>query len=165
MENLNLEINMYELDKHLEEQPSLFGFIAEKLVNATAERDGIKADLEYLEAELDTKIRKKALEDKEKLTEKAVLSRILLENDRSLLFQDLEKAQKEMNFLNAQKQSLEYRKKSLEGLVQLYIADWFSEVNAKVSPEKRAEFNETKAEIQQKDNVNNTKTGRRKRMD
>lgn len=161
MNDLDLNISMVELDKHLLEQTSLFGMIAEKYAEAVNARDFLKSDVEILEAEIDIQIREDAKKNNEKITEKVVASKVILDSSRIDLTNELLSAQAAVNNFAAQKQTLECRKKSLEGLIQLYIADWFSEINAKISPEKAQEFRDTKADVEQRENVANLK--RRKR--
>ena len=153
MNKEDLAISIYELDKHLEQQASLLGKVAEEYAEVMNERDEIKVKLERLEAELDSKYRQQAEEKGKKVTEKVIASQIKQDSEYVKLMEKFLDVQGDLNFLMAEKQALEYKKKSLEGLVQLYVSDYFSDMKGGDIPkEKVNEFKSMKAEREQEEN-------------
>jgi hypothetical protein len=72
-----LRIDDDDLDQCLVEQPEYFYQAAERATSAGAERDGLELELKELKAQLDSDIRKAAEQREEKLTETALVNRIV----------------------------------------------------------------------------------------
>ena len=79
----DVDINIHALDEELFKQASLFIKWAEKAVNATTIRDGIKNKLELVRGEVAIDIREHPDEYKFKITEETVKS--LVETDSELV--------------------------------------------------------------------------------
>jgi hypothetical protein len=73
-----LRIDEDDIDRCLVEHPQLFYQAADSLALAVATRDGLKLELKELVAQLDQDVRRKAVDDGEKLTESALANRITI---------------------------------------------------------------------------------------
>jgi hypothetical protein len=71
-----LRINEDDIDRCLIEQPEYFYMAAEAVATATGRRDTLKLQRDELTAELDQMLRKKAVDDEEKLTETQLTNRL-----------------------------------------------------------------------------------------
>lgn len=111
----DLEIDRDSLDEEWIKQPSLYAKYAEEYRKAKAKFDDVKSRL-TLEIKLD---HKKFL-DVDKITDKIIESILLRQPE----FVEAKKNKK--IFEHAEEAFGRHRKKALEGLVQLYIGEYFS---------------------------------------
>lgn len=122
-----LEIDSLALDKEWVEQPSLYFKWARKLALARNSFDEAKAELELVQAELDSSIRESPSEyDIPKLTDKAVEAKIPQQGEYQKALKAFHTAKKRMNLCDAMVEALEHRKRSLEKLVDLHISEYYS---------------------------------------
>jgi hypothetical protein len=105
-----------DLDKCLVEQPSLFYSAAEASSLADSKRDTVKLELKELKAQLDQDIRRKAIEDEEKLSETQLTNRIITLPVVKALERKLLALSKEAADCSALKESYEQRSYALKDL-------------------------------------------------
>lgn len=130
----DLEIDGDSLDEEWIKQPRLYMKYARASAEIAAERDHAKEVLDVVQAELDIDIRRNPQKynlptDKNgipKVTEGAIKSCILLSKEYKLVFDEYTKTKLEADIILAGLRAMEHRKKALEGLVQLYIGEYFS---------------------------------------
>ncbi len=126
-ERKDSDIDKYKLDEELVKQVRLYDKFSEKLAFAKNDHSEAVDERELVEAELDSQIR----EDPgkfglSKITEGAIeKATILHERYQSALFSE-RKCMKAMNILQAKVNTLDHRKKALEGLVQLLLSSYYS---------------------------------------
>jgi len=127
----SLEIDPNALDKEWTDQPRTYGFYAIALADANAQAEEMKANLELLAAEYDSQIRENPEEyGLEKITENAIRNVILTQEEYDTLATELRTIQHRAGVLKAVVFALDHRKKALEKLVDLRLADYFSEPKA-----------------------------------
>ena len=133
MADVGADFRMFDLDKNrLDDewvvQPKRFLKAATELSDAKEEADRLKAERDLLEAELDNDIRSRP-EDYglAKLTEPAIKKTIMKEERMARMEDKIIKARHKVGVLDALVSALEHRKKALENLVQLRLAEYFSE--------------------------------------
>jgi len=127
-DNIIFDIDPNTLDKEWVNQPKLYGLHAIQLADARKEFEEAKANLEIVEAELDKKIRiapeKYGLE---KLTESAIKTCVVAHSKRKEANGVVIETRHAMDVLAALVAALDHRKRALEKLVDLRLADYFSE--------------------------------------
>jgi len=134
---VNDEFDFFNLDKdRLDEewvnQPLLYQEYAIKLANARAKHEQAKTELELVTAELDSQIRgNPSVFGIEKTTEGAISNTILLQKEYKTAVNDMLELKHTMDVLQAVVYALDHRKKSLENLVELRLADYFSSPQTK----------------------------------
>lgn len=118
----DLVIDQDDLDQCLVQQPELYWHVAEAHSKATAERDASKLDLEVAEAEEAQKIRDRAAQMEEKVTEGSIKEQLAL----SPRLQKLRKLQVEqkaaVDAWLALKESFSQRSFMLRELVPMYLS-------------------------------------------
>jgi hypothetical protein len=124
-------INIPQIDKlnlHNEwvNQPLLYMKYGQALAEASELRDHFKNALERTKASLNINIRKKKEKNKEKVTEGIIEASIVDNEDYHETTRDLELVSGIASKLSTIVKSIDQRKKALEGLVQLYIGEYFS---------------------------------------
>lgn len=122
----DLKINKYELDEEWLKQPMVFIQWAEEYVNAQADRDRRKEQLDLIKAELDNEIRSNPEKyGLAKVTEGAIQNLILTEGS----FRDAQdkylEAVKNAKILDVAKEAFDHKKKALEALTQLFLSGYF----------------------------------------
>jgi len=131
MNEKELIIDIHRLDEHLANQSALYLLWGEKWADAVEERDILKIQQDLAKADADMRIRAKAIANSEKITEAIVANRIVNDSKYQKLLKQVLAATGEVNRLSVLKTALEQRKKSLEGLVQLFITGYYSDPIAK----------------------------------
>lgn len=127
-----LSIEIDALDDEWQNQPKLYGQYATKLANARKDYDAAKSNLELVEAELYDSIQKNPDRYKlEKTTEKAIANTILTQEKYKKEKQNLLNRKHTVDLLAAVVSGLDHKKKALEKLVDLRLADYFSEPKPK----------------------------------
>lgn len=132
--NKDLEIDKDSLDEEWIKQPHIYMQYAKAAAETAMERDIAKEALDVTRAEVDMDIRQNpekynAPEDKHgvaKVTEAFVSSCIILSNEHKSCLKEYNKKKLEADLIAAGLRAMEHRKKALEGLVQLYIGEYFS---------------------------------------
>lgn len=128
---LDISVNMKALDVQWCEQPRLYFRYAAELADARRDMDDAKADLDLTDAELDLAIRSSPGDyGLEKVTEAAVKAAIPAQQSHKTAHEQMLKAKHDVDVLGAAVGALDHRKKALENLVQLRLADYYSEPRA-----------------------------------
>lgn len=123
-----LEIDLERLEENLTDQPKLVMKYGERWAEKTAKRDRAKENLSVIEAELDGYARANWVDISDtKMTEKSILGYVLNEDKRKSAMEELIKLTEETNILSVAKVAFEHRKKSMEGLVSLFIANYYAD--------------------------------------
>ena len=121
-----LKIDQHALDIALREHPDLFYQVASELALAISNRDEAKQDLDQIEAQVDSELRRAAAISEDKVTEKAIESnkntdkRVIAANDKFL--EERYNAAK----WTALKDAYEQRSYALSKLVDLFLANYYS---------------------------------------
>lgn len=154
IEEIETTINIFELDRHLAEQASLSMFWGERWARALDERDFLACELDLYEAQLDGKIREDAEKTSTKITEAGIKNKILCDKKRIEMNDKKNEASAIVNHIAVARNAIDAKKKSLEGMVSLFIAGYFSEPNLKhVTPANAKSFKDFQAGEAQKDNL------------
>lgn len=104
------------INEDLTEQPSLFAWYAVLHEMADEVYSRSKMELEIAEATLDAKYRKEAMDNKEKIMEKQIASKIVLTDIHIALRNTMIEAKKNVGTLKAIKDSFSHRKDMLIAL-------------------------------------------------
>lgn len=126
---LDLEVNRDRLDEEWEDQPQLYMKWAERLVEAIYERDRAKEKLDFVKANIDSKIRANPRDfgfDK-KPTESAILNKIIVDDEYQQVLEVYLKTKRSVGILQGVKEAMEHKKKAIEGEVTLWVGEYFSE--------------------------------------
>lgn len=122
-----LEIDEFALDREWVNQPSLFMKYALMLAEAKATFAERKAKVEVVKAELELDIRQSPEKyDIAKVTEATVQATILIQETYKDVLKRMNKAKHRVDILQAVVDTLDHRKRSLENLVTLHMANYFS---------------------------------------
>lgn len=123
-----LQIDIYNLEKEWTEQPQLYYKYAVELADAKLRLDEAKRELDVTKAELDTDIRQFPNEySVAKVTETSVAKALITTDDYQRAVKDVDKLSHEVRMLDAMIWALEHRKKALTSLVELHLANYYSE--------------------------------------
>jgi len=139
-ETIDLEIQIDEnsLDVEWVGQPRMYFKYASMLADAKREQDQAKVELDLVTAELDMVIRSDP--DKfgiGKVTEAAIKATVLAQKEYGKAQKAVLTAKHGVDVLGAAVTALDHRKKALEGLVQLRLANYFSEPRAPEGAKER----------------------------
>ena len=142
---LDIRIDQNRLDEEWVNQPSLYFRYAAKLASARREVDEAKSDLELTRAEVDQSIRSSpGSYGLSKVTEKAIESVIPTVEDYRKALDAFHLARHTADVLDAAVRALDHRKQALEGLVKLFLANYFSR------PQAEGETREKMKEVERK---------------
>jgi hypothetical protein len=123
----DLKIDKYALDEEWLKQPTLFINWAEEFVEAQADRDRKKEQLDLIKAELDNIIRSEPEKfGLTKVTEGAIQNIILTEGSYRDAQDKYLTAIKQAKILDVAKEAFDHKKKALENLTQLFLAGYFA---------------------------------------
>ena len=143
----DLKIDKYALDEEWLRQPTLFINWAEEYVEAQADRDRKKEQLDLIKAELDNAIRSEPEKfGLSKVTEGAITNIIIMEgsyrdaNDKYLT--DIKQAK----ILDVAKEAFDHKKKALEALTQLFLAGYFANNELKLKGDVKDYLTDLKSE-------------------
>lgn len=120
-------IDKNKLDEAWENQALLFCQWAEKVVEATFDRDRAKENLEIVKATLDKKIRMDSARTNTKITEEAIKNSIILSQDYQEANQQVIESVKTLGIMYVAKDSFEHRKAALSKLTDLWLSQYWSE--------------------------------------
>lgn len=123
----DIKIDMFKLHLEWERQAELYAKWASLHVEAINKRDVLKVKCDIKHSALGTDIRDNYTRyglDK-KPTESSVEALINMNPDYQKLMFDLVEANKQVNMLQAGRTALEHKKRALEGLERLRLADYF----------------------------------------
>ncbi len=120
--------DMHNLEEEWASQPENYYNYAIKLAHIKNKYEEAKRDLELETAEMDRSIRASPLEyDLEKITEGGI-EKAIIRSGRYRTAQDkVLKAKHHVDIVQAAVSALDHKKKALEALVQLHLANYFSE--------------------------------------
>lgn len=125
-----VQIDRLRLDRECIRLPGDYLFYAKAAADARATVDERKIELDVVEAELASKIRKTpAKYGLEKCTEAGIAGLIPLQEEYRVAQKRLNKAKHRLEMNQAVVQALEMKKRSLTLLVDLYSMEYFSDVN------------------------------------
>lgn len=128
-----LQIDEHALEKALKEHPDLVYNVGQMYALSISERDGSKLKLDEIIAEVDSEIREDAAAAEEKVTEKAVEGRVKADDrvkKANQAFLDLKLKADQIGVL---KEAYNQRSYALSKLVDLYISNYYSEIEGKGS--------------------------------
>lgn len=126
-EEFSVSIDRYRLDEQWAEQPEMYHEYAIKAADARQEADEARNRQEVVEAELYQKI----VTQPEsfgllKTTEKAIDAAITAHNKNQEAVKEVIETRHQLAIMEAAVSALEHRKKALEKLVELFIADYYA---------------------------------------
>lgn len=128
----DIQIDMNSLHKEWQKQPQLYADWSEAHCDAIARRDSFKIKCDIKHSILSTDIRnnygKYGLDKKP--TEAQVEALIINNPEYQKMQEELAALNKEVNMLQAARTALEHKKRALEGLERLCLANYFSTVVA-----------------------------------
>ena len=122
----DLQIEEYSLEKEWLKQPSLFLKYSEKTAEADSIRKKAKENLDVISAEIDLAIRHEAAEEGEKITEKIVSNRVILNKEYQEALKEVRESDYNYALLIAAVRAMDQKKAALENLVKLLMAGYFS---------------------------------------
>lgn len=94
-----LEIDENNLNQELTEQPSRYSWWGVLALRARARRDKLEEKTKVVDAQIDADLRKEARENRSKITEKEIASKVLLDTKHTEAMTDYLKAKKEADIL------------------------------------------------------------------
>ncbi len=133
----DLKIDTANLNDELMRQPALFSRWAVLAVEARAERDSLEEKMKVTDAQLDAEFRQEAIEIGDKITEKKLFSKILLDPRHTLAMNDCLEARKAADILQVgAREAFSQRKDCLISLAANLREEHDSDLHIK---EKKAE--------------------------
>jgi len=135
--DFDLRIDENSLDEEWVNQPRLYFRYAEKLALAKRRLEEIKNELEVTRADLDQSIRSNP--DGfgiEKVTEAAISAAIQDSTEYKKVQKEIIDAKHKADIYAAAVQALDHRRAALEGLVKLFLANYFSKPRADAGDEE-----------------------------
>lgn len=128
---LDISVDENALDREWVGQPRLFFRYAAKLADARRDSEQAKTEVELVKAELELAIRSSPEKfELAKITEAAVTATVLSQGEYGRVRQASLDAKHTVDVLEAAVTALEHRKRALEGLVQLRLANYYSSPKA-----------------------------------
>jgi hypothetical protein len=137
-----IKINTDDLITEWQEQPVLMMKYSDLFAAAVFERDTAKVKLDYVEAQIDSEIRKdyKKFGYSSKPTEAAIKNIIISNKKYRKALKKVVYTTKQANHMSGVRTSFEHRKKALENLVTLLVTGFHSEPKNKVRDIKNVKF-------------------------
>lgn len=120
----DVKINRYKLEEVAEESSTIYLYWSEQAAEKRAEVSKVKERVALMEAETDSQIR--ATADK-KPTEAEIKNRVLSNPEIIAQKEKQITLQKEYDILTGVLRALEFKKSSIEDLVRLYLAGYYSD--------------------------------------
>lgn len=122
------EINLKELHKEWQRQPSMVRWYGEQIAEARMELSHAKSNKDVDEAELKMRIRKNPAKfELDKVTEGAINEVVVVRMAAKQSSKDVIHAQHKLDMLKAAMDALEHKKKALEDEVFLWSREYFAE--------------------------------------
>jgi hypothetical protein len=142
----DMSIDPHQLDKEWLSQPNKYFRYAAKLADARTRLDEAKSSFDVVKAELDLAVRRDPSEfGLEKLTEKALEAVVVSQDLYGAAQNDVFMAKHEVEVLSAAVSALDHRKKALENMVTLHMANYYSTPRAKGESKESVEEFEKRA--------------------
>lgn len=126
----DLSINKYKLDEECLSHSSRYAYYAEAQAVAKLNVSKAKDNLELVESEANLRIRKKFAEEGQKVTESVVSCTLAMDSDVINAKKELREAEEVYNRLQVAVNAMDARRSELDNLVKLYVAGYFSTVDA-----------------------------------
>jgi hypothetical protein len=121
------ELDQHRLDEEWVNQPRLYFEYAQKLADASKEVEQKKAELDLVYAERDAIVRSCPEEHGIVKVSEAAIKHTIIKSRKYIESQKaLQEAEHKKDVLEAAVRALDHRKKALENLVQLFLANYFS---------------------------------------
>lgn len=123
----DLAIDPHQLDEEWLQQPSLYMRYAQESAMAQKIKDKAKERLELIRAQTDKKIRTDPEQyGLKKVTETTVANAILENEEYQQAKNDYDELNYDFNIMQSAVRAFDQRKKALEGIVTLYVGNYFS---------------------------------------
>lgn len=149
----DLKIDLERLEENLQEQAEFVMDYGKEWAEKTAERDRARENISVIEAELDGYARANWVDISDtKMTEKSILGYVLNEDKRRSAMENLISITEEVNILSVAKSAFDHRKKALEGLVTLFVANYYAD--PKIAKRDINEVKSTRRKDFQQDELN-----------
>ena len=127
--DLRLEIDPLRLEEEWQQHPSQFGYWAEKAVDAQDVMDRAKAAFDKTSSQIDSELRDSPDDYGIKKATEAEVKTALVRQPGYVRAQEAYlEAKKEYNRSQAALNSLEHRKRALSMLVELFVKDYYSDM-------------------------------------
>ncbi len=141
-----LQIDEYRLDEEWVGQPALYFEFAAQLADARRDADDAKNRLEATKAETAREIRSSPdLYGLTKVTEAVVSENVALHDDVQSVQRELIEAKHNVDMLGAMVTALDHRRRALEKLVDLSLANYFAKPRASEGSREAMDKAEQKA--------------------
>ncbi len=134
-----LRIDKHDLDSEVEQQPELYGEVAEASALSKSQVESLEEQIKELEADLDTQARADADTEGNRITENAIKAIIASDKDRKSMVIKLLNAHHLQRRLEALTTSFRHRSYALRDMVDLYLASYYSSRSASGMREERKE--------------------------
>ena len=126
------EIDIYQLDQEWVKQPKNYYYYASEMVIARKNWEECKASKDLVEAELSKSIRSTPSEyGIEKVTEGSITTAIISDEKYQDEITSVINAKNKVDTIQAILDALEHKKKALENIVQLQLANYFAQPRIK----------------------------------
>jgi len=136
----NIKIDKYSLDLEFEKHPMLYHEFAMDMVASENEKDQAKDKLELLRAQLDVQIRDNPKKfGLEKITEAAISSTILQNKEYREAQEYYNNTMGNLRILKIAVESINKKQSSMEGLLKLYLGEYYSKEAPREIKENAAE--------------------------
>ena len=143
---VDLAIDENRLDDEWVDQPSLYFKWAAKLADARRDLEAFKSAMDIVKAEFYLNVRKNPEEfELTKPSEKTIESTVIGQPDYKSGQELIIQAKHKVDVIQAAVTSMDHRRKALEGLVSLYLANYFSNPKAPKGSEDRMDEIEKKS--------------------
>ena len=125
-----LRIDKHALDDEVEQQPEVFGEVAEAAVMAKSQVESLEEQVKLLEASIDTVAREQANIADKRITENEIKSMIVNSESRKEMIIKLLNARHQQRQLEALTTSFRHRSYALRDMVDLFLASYYSSRSA-----------------------------------
>jgi hypothetical protein len=120
-------IDRLALDEEWLRQPAMYRYFATIAEEARRDADKASEALKVVDAEIDKELRYNASMNEAKVTEKSIANEIIMDKRHTKAMEDYLEAEHEARVLNnANKMAMDHRKKALEYMCQLELANYNS---------------------------------------
>ena len=134
-----LLINENDLDMDLVRQPDVFYRVSRAAALLQSRKDAASQNVKEIEAQAEAQIREQAELREEKVTEKSVASQVVLHPDVRQARAELHTISQQLGEMAALRDAFKERSYALRGLVDLYIANYYSDASAGSSQRRSME--------------------------
>ena len=134
-----LRIDKHALDDEVEQQPEVFGEVAEAAVIAKSQVESLEEQVKLLEASIDFNAREQASNDDARITENEIKALVINSDARKEMIIKLLNARHQHRQLEALTVSFRHRYYALRDMVDLYLASYYSSRSASGRREERKE--------------------------